>query len=68
MIGSDWTTVIPAPGEVADTARALLDVATDPAHVRTVKGGQEFLVAPYVAEALNPPKRPRKPRASKEDA
>jgi len=68
MIGDDWVTVIPPRGQVKEIARALLDAATDPGHVLTARGGAEFLVAPYVADALNAPKRPRKPRVPKEGA
>jgi hypothetical protein len=66
MIGDDWVNVIPAKGEVKETARALLDIATDPGHVLTARGGSEFLVAPYVADAYNTPKRPRKRPVKKE--
>lgn len=66
MTGTDWVTVIPARGETVATARELLALAEDPAHVRTARGGAEFLVAPYVADAFNTPKRPRKRPAKKE--
>ena len=64
----DWVEVIPVHGTVAETAQLLLGVADDPADIRTVRGGAEFLVAPYVGDrytkALAP--KPRR-RTKKED-
>jgi hypothetical protein len=66
-----WVIVVPARGDVADTARALLSVATSVHDVRSQRGGREFLVAPYVADLFGKseeqPKRPRT-RRSKEGA
>lgn len=66
----DWVVVMPAPGDVKETARALLALADSPADVRTDGNGSEFLVAPYVADRYNtapePTPRPRR-RAKKED-
>lgn len=64
----DWVVIVPAKGTVKATVRELLAAARTPADVRTQGNGDEFLVAPYVAEALNPPKRQRKPRQPKEGA
>lgn len=50
-----WISVVPGSGEVRDTAVLLLALADDPADVRTVRGGSEFLVAPYVAERFTQP-------------
>lgn len=55
----DWVTVIPAPGELVDTARALLELAEDPQHVLTQGNGDHFLVPLYVADAYNTPMRKR---------
>ena len=66
----DWTVVVPAPGEVRETAQALLALADSPADVRTDGNGTEFLVPPYLAdkfnESLRPSPKPRR-RAKKED-
>lgn len=66
-----WHLVIPDRDRVAQTARELLSLAQSPADVRSQRGGREFLVAPYIADAYNMPttsatKRPR--RRSKEGA
>lgn len=61
----DWTTVIPAPGDVPATARALLALARDPGDVRTRRGGTEFLIPPYLADLYTKPPAPRK-RAAKQ--
>lgn len=42
--------VVPAPGELAVTARALLDLADDPRDVRTVGNGLEFEVPDELAD------------------
>lgn len=56
----DWITVVAPDGELADTIRRLLDVADNPTHVRT-QGNNDLIVAPYVVERLERPKRaPRK--------
>lgn len=55
---TEWTTVVPAPGEVKSTARALLALARHPGDVRTSSGGAEFLVPPYLADLYNAPPAP----------
>lgn len=42
--------VVPAPGELAVTARALLDLADDPRDVRTIGNGLEFEVPDELAD------------------
>jgi hypothetical protein len=60
---TEWVTVVPAPGALAETARALLDAADDPSQVRTANAGNEFLVPAHVAERYGAPDRPkRRPR------
>ena len=51
----DWVTVIPERGAIADTARALIALARSPYDVRTARGGREFRVPPYLADAYNKP-------------
>jgi hypothetical protein len=67
---TNWVTVLPGEAGVQKTAIALLALADDPDHVRTQRGGSEFLVALYVADRYNtasePERRPRR-RAKKED-
>ncbi|MER5705996.1 hypothetical protein [Streptomyces sp. NPDC002122] len=64
----DWAVVVPAPGEVRETAQALLALADSPAHVRTDGNGTEFLVPPYLADKFNESLRPKpRRRAKKED-
>jgi hypothetical protein len=70
---SEWATVTPAPGEpLAGVAGALLAIAPDPSHVRTIRGGTAFLVHPDVAARYNPapaaPKRRRRAPRKDEDA
>lgn len=63
-----WTVVVPAPGEVRETAQALLALANSPADVRTDGNGTEFLVPPYLADKFNESLRPKpRRRAKKED-
>lgn len=64
----EWVTVVPARGELGNVARALLDLADDPKHVRTAGGGTEFLVHPLVAEKYNTPPKPRRGRRSKAES
>lgn len=65
---TDYELVIPAAGEIAATARALLAVADHPNQVLTHRGGTEFSVPPHVAqrwrESLSP--KPRGRSKSKE--
>lgn len=42
--------VVPAPGELADTARALLALADHPRDVRTIGNGLEFEVPDDLAD------------------
>jgi len=42
--------VVPAPGALADTARALLDLADHPRDVRTIGNGTEFEVPDDLAD------------------
>lgn len=44
------TIVIPAPGKLSETARALLDLASDPKDVRTDSNGTEFRVPSELAD------------------
>lgn len=68
----EWVTVVPGRGALQEVARALLAVAEDPRHVRTISGGTEFLVHPLVAERYNNPapapksRRGRRPKAENE--
>lgn len=62
---SEWVTVVPGPGVLQETARALLAVAEDPRQVRTTNGGVHFLVHPLVAEKYNAPTKPRRGRRAK---
>lgn len=55
-----WVTVVPAPGAVTETARALLEAADDPSQVRTTNAGNEFLVPQHVAERYGAPARPKR--------
>ncbi|MGS2588097.1 hypothetical protein [Streptomyces hebeiensis] len=50
---SEYSRVVPPPGEVNDTARLLLELADDPQDVRTVAGGKEFVVPAAVADAYH---------------
>jgi len=48
---SGHVTVVPPPGALAETARALLELAGDtPEIVRTTRGGTEFTVPAALAE------------------
>lgn len=63
---SEWQPIVPGAGEAQEVARLLLALADDPAHVRTQRGGSEFLVPPYLAEKFTEPEpKPKttKPRA-----
>lgn len=63
----DWTTVVPAPGDVAEVARALLALARSPHDVRTTAGGTEFRVPVYLADLYTAPAAPKRRRAKKEE-
>jgi len=65
----DWITVVPAQGQVKETARALLDLAHSPDDVRTIRNGSEFTVPPYLAELYNPTTAPtpKRRRSKKEE-
>jgi hypothetical protein len=63
---TDWQPIVPGAGEAQEVARLLLALADDPAHVRTQRGGSEFLVPPYLAARFTEPEpKPKttKPRA-----
>lgn len=56
---AEWATVAPEGDEtVSGLAGALLALADDPSHVRSVKGGRAFLVHPDVAERWTAPESP----------
>lgn len=59
----DWQVIVPGAGEVPEVAVLLLGMADDPAHVRTQRGGSEFLVPPYLAERFTQPDPKTRPRA-----
>lgn len=67
MSVKDWTVVVPAAGDVKETARALLALAGSPADVRTDGNGSEFLVPPELADRYNESLRPKRRRAKKEE-
>lgn len=70
IIDEGWVPIIPGAGETRDVAVLLLALADDPAHVRTTRGGSEFLVAPYVADRFtrpDPEPAPRRRTRKKED-
>ncbi|MCL7377478.1 hypothetical protein [Streptomyces sp. 35G-GA-8] len=50
---SEHSRVVPPPGETKDTARLLLELADDPQDVRTVAGGNEFVVPAELADAYH---------------
>ena len=58
----DWVLVLPGPGAVRETARALLALARSPHDVRTDGNGSEFRVPPYLAELYHTPTEAPKPR------
>lgn len=69
-MSDEWINVVPGPDDtLSDVAKALLEAADDPSHVRTVRGGQEFLVAPYVAKRYTEPRsrRGRRTKSESED-
>lgn len=63
----DWTDVVPGPGAVAETARALLALARDPSDVRTTAGGTQFRIPPYLADLYHAPAPVKRRRAKKEE-
>jgi hypothetical protein len=66
-VEDNWITVLPGPGEVAEVARALLALASSPAHVRTDGNGSEFRIPPYLADLYSPAPAPRKRPAKKKE-
>ncbi|TRV72547.1 hypothetical protein FKN01_29590 [Streptomyces sp. 130] len=63
---TEWQPIVPGAGEAQEVARLLLALADDPAHVRTQRGGSEFLVPPYLAEKfVQPEPEPEKPKTTK---
>jgi hypothetical protein len=67
MSVKDWVSVVPGKGAVQETARALLALADSPHDVRTVNAGNEFLVAPYLADRYTAPAAPKRRRAPKKE-
>jgi len=63
----DWTTVVPAPGQVKAVAQELLALADSPADVRTDGNGTEFRIPPYLADRYTTPPAPKRRRAKKEE-
>ena len=63
----DWAVVVPAPGQVKETAIVLLALAVSPADVRTGGNGSEFLVPPYLADRFNESTRPKPRRRAKKE-
>lgn len=63
----DWSTVIPAPEAIVETAQALLALARDPRDVRTDGNGSEFRIPPYLADLYNAPPKPRRQTKSKKE-
>lgn len=61
----NWTLVVAPDGKLPETIRELLAVADSPTDVRT-QGNADLLVAPYVIERLNKPKRTPRKRTEKE--
>lgn len=67
MTVKDWIEIVPAKEEYKSVIRQLLDLADDPAHVRSQGPGLELLVPEYLADRFTKPKpKPRK-RAPKEE-
>lgn len=54
----EWVPVIPASGELKETAQMLLAIADDPALVRTDGNGTSFLVPKWVADSFVTPAPP----------
>lgn len=50
MKNIEWAVVVPAKGELARTARELIDLAGDPTLVRTDGNGNEFRVPASIAQ------------------
>lgn len=66
----EWVTVVPAEGEIQATAQLLLELAEDHRHVLTQGSGVEFVVPPYLADAYQArraPKRRTRKTTEKED-
>lgn len=61
-----WVTIVPAPGEITETARALLALAGDPRDVVSQRGGTEFLVPPEIGDVYLKPAPTRRARKTKE--
>ncbi|TXS16335.1 hypothetical protein EAO70_12920 [Streptomyces sp. adm13(2018)] len=66
-MSKDWTVVVPAAGQVKETAVALLALADSPADVRTDGNGTEFLVPPALADRYHESLRPKPRRRAKKD-
>jgi hypothetical protein len=63
----DLVSIIPGPGEVKETAKLLLSLADDPAHVRTDGNGSEIRVPGYLADRYTESFKPRAPRRRKKE-
>lgn len=53
MNGIEWATVVPAEGQLAQTARDLLDLAGHPSLVRTSGNGLTFEVPVSIADTYH---------------
>lgn len=65
---SNWINVIPGPGRASEVAQELLALAPDPNDVRTINGGNEFLVPPDLADAYHALSKPKPPRGRKKES
>ncbi|MCX0246413.1 hypothetical protein [Streptomyces drozdowiczii] len=66
MTARGWQPIVPGAGEAQEVARLLLRLADDPAHVRTQRGGSEFLVPPYLAARFTEPEPDPKPKPKRQ--
>lgn len=71
-MSEDTAVVVPEPGQGAATARALLDLADHVHDVRTINGGNAFVVPAAVAEAymetVQPPRGKRARKSTTKEA
>lgn len=63
---SDWIHVEPGQQGNKELAQALLALAQDRSHVRTMGGVEGFLVPPYLAKLYTTPPKPRRPKKETE--
>jgi hypothetical protein len=66
-VSKEWSIIVPAPGEIKETARLLLSLADTPADVRTDGNGSEFRVPEYLADRYTASFKPRAPRRRKKE-